>query len=210
MKKKSKQYCHANFLSESVLNNILLIKKQFLNSLNDIGFITNEEIDNRNKNNEQLIKAIVCCGLYPNLAKIVQVYDEKGNVIETKYQTKTERCSLHPSTILISSEEEGRFSRKYIIFQEKVQTYEIYLRSCGVVSPWPILFFAKKIEMSELGYSITVDEWLEIESTGTNVVLVQRLRKELNKILADKIENPSLDVSEQEVIKTIIALFSEK
>jgi len=70
--------------------------------------------------------------------------------------------------------------------------------------------FCKKIEVSERGDTLTVDEWLDIETIGTNAILIKRMRTELNKILADKIENPSLDVSEEEVIKTIITLFTEK
>jgi len=99
----------------------------------------------KNKDNEQLIKAIICCGLYPNVAKIVKTYDDRGNNLTTKYITKTESCLLHPSSVLINSEQTG-YSRPFILFQEKLQTKEIYLRSCEVIPPWPLLFFAKKLK----------------------------------------------------------------
>jgi len=46
---KSKQYCHQYYLSENTMQNILSIKKQLLNSLTDIGFVTENNIENKKK-----------------------------------------------------------------------------------------------------------------------------------------------------------------
>jgi len=69
-----RDYCWTNFLSANTMKMIKDMKKQFSGLLYEIGFLdsTNPTAFSANYNSEnlKLVKAILCAGLYPNVAKL--------------------------------------------------------------------------------------------------------------------------------------------
>lgn len=67
-------FCYENYLNRTTLNLLSNMKKQFAEYLHELNFIPvadpSDERFNLNSNNTSLIKAIVCAGLFPNIAKI--------------------------------------------------------------------------------------------------------------------------------------------
>ena len=57
-------------------------KKQFAQHLHEMNFIRTpdpkESGANRNSENEALVRAVICAGLYPNVAKVVKVAKKAG------------------------------------------------------------------------------------------------------------------------------------
>ena len=67
-------FCREYFLSWNTLKLLSEMKQQFSRYLCEMKFLCNENINddlaNRNSHNKSLIKAIVCAGLYPNVAVV--------------------------------------------------------------------------------------------------------------------------------------------
>lgn len=67
----AQKFAYANFLSHQILQILQKMKKQFENSLKEIGFLgADPGIRNLNDDSRQIVLAIVCAGLYPQVAKI--------------------------------------------------------------------------------------------------------------------------------------------
>ena len=68
------RFCWENFLSEATLRLLISMKGQLAEHLHRRNFLhTSEILDRRsnvNSNNEALVRAVICAGLYPNVAKI--------------------------------------------------------------------------------------------------------------------------------------------
>ena len=79
---RSSYFCYDNFLSESTLKMLQRHKKQFAQHLHEMNFIRTpdpkESGANRNSENEALVRAVICAGLYPNVAKVVKVAKKAG------------------------------------------------------------------------------------------------------------------------------------
>lgn len=71
--KAARNFCEENFLSFATLNEVQNLRRQYLESLIEIGFYKRSEHEHYNKNSEtvNLLKAIVFAGLNPNIAKII-------------------------------------------------------------------------------------------------------------------------------------------
>ena len=57
---------------------------------------------------------------------------------------------------------------------------------------------------------ITVDDFMKFSASGKLVALVQALRKALNEILMEKLENPRMDHSANPVMNTVYALLNTR
>ena len=71
-KQQTGSFCREYFLSWNTLKLLSDMKSQFARYLYEMKFLSNDNPSdmhaNRNSNNLSLIKAIVCAGLYPNIA----------------------------------------------------------------------------------------------------------------------------------------------
>jgi len=54
--------------------------------LKDIGFIHDNAFDDENAGNLKLFRAILCAGLYPNIARIDCVYNPTGRVPPLRHE----------------------------------------------------------------------------------------------------------------------------
>lgn len=68
------EYCWKNFLSAQTLKAMDSLRKQFLYLLKDIGLVDSIQSCNAWSNNEHLVRAIVCGGLFPGICSVVVSY----------------------------------------------------------------------------------------------------------------------------------------
>nr|CAD7589117.1 unnamed protein product [Timema genevievae] len=70
----SRDFCWDYFLSQNTMNLLKDMKEQFARYLYDMNFLSEQDVKaptaNVNSNNLSLVKAIICAGLYPNIAII--------------------------------------------------------------------------------------------------------------------------------------------
>ncbi|XP_078480964.1 ATP-dependent DNA/RNA helicase DHX36 [Ciona intestinalis] len=209
-----RDYCWRNFLSMSTVKMLSDMREQFKNHLFEAGFLscqTDLSEANRHSKNIRIIQAIVCAGLYPNVAKLVKMKPHRPPKISTKTERKV---AIHPKSVNCDKPS-SNFTHQWLCYYEKMKTAEVYLYDTSEVSPYPLLFFGGDIStfQDEDGVNkISVDEWIDFRSESKVAETVKKLRKELDNILERKIREPFSTLlhlsSSASVIKSIIDLIS--
>jgi ATP-dependent RNA helicase DHX29 len=221
--KAAQRFCESKFLSSSVMRMIRDMRVQFGTLLADIGLINlpkTGEFSGRKKENldvwfsdptqpfnmysqqPEVVKAILCAGLYPNIAA-----NDKG-ITETTFNSLTKQGNqtksysawydgrrevhIHPSSINSNFK---AFQNPFLVFLEKVETNKVYLRDTTIVSPFSILLFGGSINVHHQSGSVTIDGWLKVAAPAQTAVLFKELRLTLHSILKDLIRKPEVTCS---------------
>ncbi|KAM8804835.1 ATP-dependent DNA/RNA helicase DHX36 [Eudromia elegans] len=187
-----KDYCWEYFLSSNTLQMLHNMKGQFAEHLLAAGFVNSRDPkdpkSNTNSDNEKLLKAVICAGLYPKVAKIRPSFSKRRKMV--KVCTKTDgTVNIHPKSVNV---EETEFHYNWLVYHLKMRTSSIYLYDCTEVSPYCLLFFGGdiSIQKDKDQDTIAVDEWIVFQSPARIAHLVKNLRQELDGLLQEKIENP--------------------
>ncbi|NXB97960.1 DHX36 helicase, partial [Orthonyx spaldingii] len=187
-----RDYCWEYFLSSNTMQMLHNMKGQFAEHLLAAGFVNsrnpNDPKSNTNSGNEKLLKAVICAGLYPKVAKIRPNFGKRRRVV--KVCTKTDgSVNIHPKSVNV---DENEFHYNWLVYHLKMRTSSIYLYDCTEVSPYSLLFFGGDISIQKDNDqdTIAVDEWIVFQSPARIAHLVKNLRKEFDDLLQEKIENP--------------------
>ncbi|NWV08962.1 DHX36 helicase, partial [Ptilonorhynchus violaceus] len=190
--RNEKDYCWEYFLSSNTMQMLHNMKGQFAEHLLAAGFVNSRDPkdpkSNTNSGNEKLLKAVICAGLYPKVAKIRPSFSKKRKMV--KVCTKTDgSVNIHPKSVNV---EETEFHYNWLVYHLKMRTSSIYLYDCTEVSPYCLLFFGGdiSIQKDKDQDTIAVDEWIVFQSPARIAHLVKNLRQELDDLLQEKIENP--------------------
>ncbi|NXD93348.1 DHX36 helicase, partial [Chaetorhynchus papuensis] len=190
--RNEKDYCWEYFLSSNTMQMLHNMKGQFAEHLLAAGFVNSRDPkdpkSNTNSGNEKLLKAVICAGLYPKVAKIRPSFSKKRKMV--KVCTKTDgSVNIHPKSVNV---EETEFHYNWLVYHLKMRTSSIYLYDCTEVSPYCLLFFGGdiSIQKDKEQDTISVDEWIVFQSPARIAHLVKNLRQELDDLLQEKIENP--------------------
>ncbi|NXC59305.1 DHX36 helicase, partial [Aleadryas rufinucha] len=190
--RNEKDYCWEHFLSSNTMQMLHNMKGQFAEHLLAAGFVNSRNPknpkSNTNSGNEKLLKAVICAGLYPKVAKIRPSFSKKRKMV--KVCTKTDgSVNIHPKSVNV---EETEFHYNWLVYHLKMRTSSIYLYDCTEVSPYCLLFFGGdiSIQKDKDQDTIAVDEWIVFQSPARIAHLVKNLRQELDDLLQEKIENP--------------------
>ena len=234
-----RQYCSENFLSHRTLTMLADVKRQLVELLSEIGFVTaglnaravegiarrsiqtsNENSDgvieatgeeaNANNANTELLKAVLCAALYPN---IVMADFPRGGAKkreDVKYKTKTDpRVALHPGSVCFPLTD---YNSPYLIYLEKVKTSQIYVRDVTMVSAYPLLLFGGQVAVLTTGGRVVLSSdsgFVRFPvATERVAILLQELKSALVKLLQDKVSSPELQIGRSPVVATIIDLLS--
>ncbi|VVA94126.1 unnamed protein product [Arabis nemorensis] len=237
--KAAQRFCESKFLSSSVMRMIRDMRVQFGTLLADIGLINlpkTGEFAGRKKENldvwfsdqtqpfnmysqqPQVVKAILCVGLYPNIAANDKGITEAAVNNLTKQGNQTNSYSawydgrrevhIHPSSINSNFK---AFQYPFLVFLEKVETNKVYLRDTTIVSPFSILLFGGSINVHHQSGSVTIDGWLKLAAPAQTAVLFKELRLTLDSILKDLIRKPEKSgIVHNEVVKSMVHLLIEE
>uniref|UniRef100_A0A7S3DCS6 DEAD-box helicase OB fold domain-containing protein n=1 Tax=Palpitomonas bilix TaxID=652834 RepID=A0A7S3DCS6_9EUKA len=135
---------------------------------------------------EGVVRAVVCAGLYPNIAKLKSAatkgsppsfLDEEGSI------------DLHPSSVAFQAE---RFRTSWVVYHEKVKTTKVYLRDSCSISPFAVILFGGKLSVDHQGGTIAIDSWIKFAMSPKDAVRLKRLRHELDSILLDVVKTPNV------------------
>ena len=82
-----------------------------------------------------------------------------------------------------------------------------------MLTVWPLAFnaftlllFSGAIELDTLGRGLVVDGWLRLRGWARIGVLVSRLRGMVDDVIRLKVETPSLDLRDNEILRTVSRL----
>ncbi|XP_059141900.1 ATP-dependent DNA/RNA helicase DHX36-like [Physella acuta] len=191
----NRNYCWENFLSENTLKMLRDMKKQLAELLYDIGFVGSKDPKhpqaNVNSGNLGLIRAVLCAGLYPNVAQVCKVPGQKsGKFMSVGMKIKDgSKVQAHPKSVNMK---QSFFESKWMVFYHKLKTTKIYIHDSTMVSPYPLLFFGGEIKITkENGIElISVDDWVKFKASSSTAHMVKDLRQQLDKLLTKKITTP--------------------
>ncbi|XVF68240.1 hypothetical protein PTKIN_Ptkin10aG0189200 [Pterospermum kingtungense] len=235
--KAAQQFCNMYFLSSSVMYMIRDMRVQFGTLLADIGFINlpknyqirgkRENLDgwfsdysqpfNMHSHHSAVVKAILCAGLYPNVAATELGIDGGAlNRLKHNPATKSPRAwydgrrevHIHPTSINSSLKS---FQHPFLVFLEKVETNKVFLRDTTIIPPFSILLFGGLINIQHQSGVVIIDGWLKLTAPAQTAVLCKELRSALHSILKEMIRKPeNVTVVDNEVVKSMIHLLLEE
>ena len=148
---------------------------------------------NRNSENTRLVKAVLVAGLYPNLIKCVPSA-KPGAPPRLTYLSEAGReepIQVHPSSVNHGSK---KFSGRWMVYHERVQTTSVFVRDCSTVTPYQLLLFGGKIAVQHAAGTLSVDRWAQFKAPARVGVLLKEIRARLERVLTDKIERPETDL----------------
>ncbi|CAA6655320.1 unnamed protein product [Spirodela intermedia] len=187
---RDRAFCWENFLSPITLQMMEDMRMQFLDLLSDIGFVDKRKgpkAYNLYSDDLEMVCAILCAGLYPNVIQYVGKVD------------------IHPSSVNAGVH---TFPLPYMVYSEKVKTASIYLRDSTNISDYALLLFGGSLRPSRSGEGIEMlDGYLHFSASKSVLQLIQNLRAELDKLLQRKIEEPGLDIPAEG--KSVVAAANE-
>uniref|UniRef100_A0A7N0V4Q0 RNA helicase n=3 Tax=Kalanchoe fedtschenkoi TaxID=63787 RepID=A0A7N0V4Q0_KALFE len=190
-KGNDRAFCWENFLSPVTLQMMDDMRKQFLDLLSDIGFVNRYQASNsynKYSSDLEMVSAILCAGLYPNVVQC------KRRGKRTAFFTKeVGKVDIHPASVNAGVH---LFPLPYMVYSEKVKTTSIYIRDSTNISDYALLLFGGNLTPSRTGEGIEMlGGYLHFSASKSVLQLIKKLRGELDRILKQKIEEPSLDIS---------------
>ncbi|KAK6183551.1 hypothetical protein SNE40_011010 [Patella caerulea] len=213
------QFCREFFLSVNVLRLLRDMKKQLAKLLQEVGFTTSSDptdpTANLHSSNLSLVKAVVCAGLYPNVAKIGKTPRASGKGTTTvKLNLKGgQKAAMHPVSVNAKC---SSFKSRWVIFHQKLKTSAIYVHDCTTISPYPLLFFGGDIRLIyDEGDCVSVDDWIVFKASPETAQLVKDMRFQLDRLLERKITHPgptdwSTGSKESKLMNVIIDLITKE
>eukprot|EP00898_Chlorokybus_atmophyticus_P004343 jgi/Chlat1/490/Chrsp103S00981 len=222
-RRKAADFCRQHYLSSQTLEMLADMRGQFARLLADMQFVIPPKnlrnvrdtawVDkpaqpwNANAHRPEVIKAVLCAGLYPHVATIVM--DAAYSTKRPRWTDGRQDVAIHPSSVLHAVD---NFALPFLVFHEKVRTARVYLREVSVVSPYALLLFGGAIAVRHESGEILIDGWLRFKAPAQIAVLFKELRRAINSVLSDKIRRPELDVSAagSKVVATIVQLLADE
>lgn len=202
------KFCWENYLSNSALWTIQETRRHLKRQLKDIGFISGaHDADNENAGNVKLLRAVLCAGLYPNVVRIDSIHNKDGVVTGVRFKTKTEEVAIHPTSV---NAQVKSFATKWLVFHEKVKTTKIYIRDSTIIGNYALLLFGGEIKIDHQKQEISLDQWMRFDAPVKVGVLINKLRRELDRVLLAKIEDPREDIGHSKVVSAILQLLSSE
>jgi ATP-dependent RNA helicase DHX57 len=89
-------------------------------------------------------------------------------------------------------------------------TSKVFIRDASVVSPYAMILFGGPLTVHHREARISVGErgWVRFRAEPRIGVLAKGLRAALSRLLADKIADPSLDLTSHPVIEAMLRLLT--
>ncbi|KAM5559305.1 DExH-box ATP-dependent RNA helicase DExH1 [Rosa sericea] len=188
-----KSFCWDNFLSPVTLQMMEDMRLQFVDLLSNIGFVDKSRganAYNQYSHDLEMVSAILCAGLYPNVVQC------KRRGKRTAFYTKeVGKVDIHPGSVNAGVH---LFPLPYMVYSEKVKTASIYIRDSTNISDYSLLLFGGNLIPTKTGEGIEMlGGYLHFSASKSVLELIRKLRRELDKLLNRKIDNPALDVSSE-------------
>ncbi|XP_047940847.1 DExH-box ATP-dependent RNA helicase DExH5, mitochondrial isoform X1 [Salvia hispanica] len=198
------EYCWKNFLSAQSMKAIDSLRTEFYSLLMDAGLVDSNPITyNVWSYDENLLRAVICYGLYPGICSVV--HNERSFSLKTMEDG---------NVLLYSNSVNARNSRipyPWFVFNEKIKVNSVFLRDSTAVSDSMILLFGGNILRGDTdGHLKMLGGYLEFFMDPALAKMYESLKLELDELIQTKLLNPTMDIhSYHELISAIRLLISE-
>ncbi|KAL8357923.1 hypothetical protein RB598_002623 [Gaeumannomyces tritici] len=221
--RRVRAFCDDNFLSHYTLSDVASARTQYYQSLMELGLVSRADAaaeqrqGSRSSQNLPLLRALTASAFAPQIARI-QFPDKKfatsmSGTVELDPEAKTiryytqdhGRAFVHPSSTLFDSE---GFSGNaaFLSYFSIISTSKVFIRDLTPFNAYTLLMFSGAIELDTLGRGLVVDGWLRLRGWARIGVLISRLRGMVDDVIALKVDNPSLELADNDVVKAVIKL----
>jgi len=226
-----KKYCDRLGLSFVGMKDILQLVNQYDSALTAAGYKNSRESE-RNDKSWRVLRTCAVSAMAPGQLVRIQrpstKYDstaegakEKDGVAkELKFfirqegqsmqeysgsntRRKDERVFIHPSSALFSV---GNYSCPWLVYHAMVKTSKPFLRDATECSAYALLLFGGNLQVEARNNVITVDGWVKLSANARIGGLIRGLRSKIDDLLAEKIKDPSIDISNTPEMNLIVSL----
>ncbi len=210
-----KQFLAKSFLSSVALRQLDNMRRQLADALKGIGFLPkNYRLDINDTDSIQLVKAILCAGLYPNVIRAPLDLLKKSNskqVSEVQFQNaRGDPVHVHPSSVSFST---TTLPHRYCVYHDIVKTSKIYVRDLTPVNSFAILLFGGSLKLFHKEGVVTVDDWIIFRASAKVAAVLKHLRANMEELLLRKIIMPDEDIEctggGRALLAAILVLFEE-
>lgn len=185
------EYCWRNFLSAQTLQAIHSLRKQFNYILSDAGLVDADAgINNRLSHNQSLVRAVICCGLFPGIASVVHR--------ETSMSFKTMDDG---QVFLYANSVNARYQTipyPWLVFGEKVKVNTVFIRDSTGVPDSALMLFGGNLSCGvQAGHLKMLDGYVDFFMEPSLAECYLKLKEGLDNILQKKLEDPNLDIHKE-------------
>ncbi|KAF5777335.1 putative RNA helicase [Helianthus annuus] len=198
------EYCWKNFLSAQSMKAICSLRQEFQSLLNDTGLIDcNITIYNTWSYDENLLRAIICYGLYPGICSVV--HNEKSFSLKTM---EDGQVHLHSNSV---NARDSKIPYPWLVFNEKIKVNSIFLKDSTAISDSVLLLFGGTLSKGDIdGHLKMMGGYLEFFMDPGLAKMYQSLRRELDELIQCKLTNPRMDIhTHHELLSAIRLLLPE-
>ena len=214
-----KAFCDSLGISFIALRDMLQLSSQLDGALKAAGFVPNQESDCNGKSG-RIIQACAVSAMAPShLVKIrkpaakylstaegatLRISDAKELKLFIRTENaQEERVFLHPSSANFSN---GNYSCPFLVYNSMVRTSKSFLRDVTECSAYSLLLFGGDLEVKSSKGTIVIDGWAELSANARIGSLVGGLRRRVDKLLADKVQDPLYDIAGSKEMQLIVKL----
>jgi len=129
--------------------------------------------------------------------------EAQGNIIIRYHNISEERVFTHPSSFMFKV---CSYNCPWVVFHELVRTSKPFLRDATECSSYALLLFGGNISVQAAEGLIIVDDYARLAANARVGALIGGLRRKVDDLLSNKIENPSIDVATSIVMQLIVKL----
>ncbi|XP_057325710.1 ATP-dependent DNA/RNA helicase DHX36 [Microplitis mediator] len=207
---QTRRFCSDHFLSSNILRLLTEMKQQFTQYLYEMKFLDSsnpsDERANKNSHNLEVVKAIVCAGLYPNIA-IVQ---NTGSFVKLK-TVEDGTVKIHPGSI---NAREKKLPTSYVTYFLKQKSTAIFLHDTTCVNETALIFATPQCLIRPQGIRsiITLNQSISFICKQSTAEIIKKLKNELNQLLEHKINHPEpvkWESQEGDVLRAIVRFISQ-
>ncbi|KAI3696242.1 hypothetical protein L1987_79253 [Smallanthus sonchifolius] len=181
------EYCWKNFLSAQSMKAIYSLRREFQSLLKDTGLIdSNLTIYNKWSYDENILRAVICYGLYPGICSVV--HNEKWFSLKTM----DGQVHLHSNSV---NARDSKIPYPWLVFNEKIKVNSIFLRDSTAISDSVLLLFGGTLSKGDIdGHLKMLGGYLEFFMNPGLAEMYQSLRREVDELLQCKLMNPRMDI----------------
>jgi ATP-dependent RNA helicase DHX57 len=223
-----KRYCEKLGLSFTGMRDILQLVNQYDSALNAAGYGKSAESD-RNAKSFRVLRTCAISAMAPSQLVRIQrpstkyaetaegAREKDGLAKELKFfirndeeateqpgnGRKEERVFIHPSSSLFSV---GNYGCPWLVYNSMVKTSKPFLRDATECSAYALLLFGGNLEVEARNNVIVIDGRVKLSANARIGALIRGLRGKMDDLLAQKIKDPTIDISDTPEMKLIVNL----
>ncbi|GLT50029.1 hypothetical protein SLA2020_235410 [Shorea laevis] len=185
------EYCWRNFLSAQTLQAIHSLRKQFSFILREAGLVdADASTNNKLSNNQSLVRAVICSGLFPGIASVVHR--------ETSMSFKTMDDG---QVLLYANSVNARYQTipyPWLVFGEKVKVNTVFIRDSTGVSDSILMLFGGVLSCGvQAGHLKMLQGYIDFFMDTSLAECYLKLREELDNLIQRKLEDPNSDIHKE-------------